>query len=72
MNWLIGFFLVIFIITVSLYNQYNQQNLLKEGFTTELKQIIRPHVRNARINIEDFCTINKDKLYSVVKRFGIL
>jgi hypothetical protein len=70
MKSLIGFLLVVFIITVSLYNEYNETQLRKEGFTTYLRQIIRPHVRKVRNNAEGFYTRHRDKLYNIVRKFG--
>ena len=70
MKVLFGVLLIIVIITVSLYNEYNEKHLLKEGFTTSLRQIIRPHVRNVRNNVEQFYTRHRNKLHNIVRRFG--
>lgn len=70
MKVLFALLLIIVIITVSLYNEYNETQLRKEGFTTYLKQIIRPHVRNVRNNAEGFYTRQRNQLYNIVRRFG--
>lgn len=70
MKLLFAVLLIIIIITVSLYNEYNKTQLNKEGFTTYLKQIIRPHVRKVRNNAEGFYTRQRNKLYNIVRKIG--
>jgi hypothetical protein len=70
MKLLFAVLLIIVIITVSFYNEYNQTKTTKEGFSTYLRQIIRPHIRNVRNNAEGFYTSQRNKLYNIVRRFG--
>ena len=63
------FLLIVFIIGVSFYNEYN--NVSHEGFSTSLKRIIRPHVRKTRLHIENFYSKHKNNFHSIVRKIGI-
>ena len=61
--------LIIFIFLISYYNEYNQHN---EGFTPILKQMVRPHLRKARVHIEGLYNRHTTKLNNIFKKNKLL
>ena len=61
--------LVIFILVISVYNQYNSE---REGFTPFLRKMYRPHLRNARLGVKHYYTKYTNQLYNMSRKFGIL
>ena len=77
--------LIIFILFVSVFNEYNSQynsqynnqdnnqdNKNTEGFTPSLRKIYRPHIRKTRIAIESFYNKHSNKLHNIARKIGIM
>jgi len=76
-NYIVLFILIV-IMLVSLYflslNNYNYNYKYKynESFTPHIRQMYRPHIRNARIYTEGFYNKHKNNINSLLRRFGIV
>lgn len=67
--------LVVILVSLYFYNYYDNDNdnyTSSEGFTTQFRQMYRPHARNIRIFSEGFYNNHKNNLDSVLRRFGIV
>jgi len=47
-------------------------NSNKENFTPKIGEIVRPHIRNARIIGEGFIDKSKLQISNIFRKFGIL
>ena len=72
--------LLIFIIIIfSMYNTYmsannnnNNNNNNQENFTPYIRQLYRPYIRNARVNVEGFVEQHSSYLHNLLRKTGML
>jgi hypothetical protein len=69
-NIYIFIILIIIILVFSFYNTYTAEK--QENFTPYLRQLYRPHIRNARIKLEEQFETNKTKLQNMLRKVGIM
>jgi hypothetical protein len=58
--------IIIFTLYVSLLNGYKE-----EGFTSYIRSLYRPPLRNARLMYEDMKTSTNNKLTTFFRKFGL-
>jgi len=65
--------LAIFIIFIVIFANYilkiKKQN---EGFTSGFRQMYRPHIRNARLVVENYYNKSKNKFHLILKKIGVV
>ena len=64
------YILLFILIMVSLYFLF--KNKYNEPFTPHIRQMYRPHIRNARIYTEGFYNKHKNNVHLFLRKFGII
>jgi NADH:ubiquinone oxidoreductase subunit 6 (subunit J) len=71
--------LILIIIIVSMYNTYmsannnsNNNSNNQENFTPYIRQLYRPYIRNARVNVEGFVEQHSSYLHNLLRKTGML
>ena len=67
-NTIIIFLLFIFILLVAYYQQHKQ----KESFIPVINRMYRPHVRNAKVYLNDKMTTTSNYMTSLIRKTGLL
>jgi hypothetical protein len=61
----------LFLIIILLFAYINTKSV-EEAFTPKIREIIRPHIRNARIYSEGFYDNNSTNMSNLFRKFGIM
>ena len=64
-------YLIYILLIIILLCAYNN-SMTNEGFTPKIRQMYRPHVRNARILIEGFYDNYKTSIVNYLKKYKII
>ena len=59
------------IVVIIIFSYLNSQHVL-EKFTPGLRQMYRPVIRNARVNITSFYNNTRSRMYNFFRKTGIL
>ena len=53
-------------------NNNNNNNNNQENFTPYIRQLYRPYIRNARVNVEGFVEQHSSYLHNLLRKTGML
>ena len=65
-------YILLIIILLCACNNSIHYTIYHEGFTPKIRQIYRPHVRNARILVEGFYNDYKKSITNYLKKYKII
>ena len=65
----LAIFIIFIFIFINYFLKIQKQN---EGFTSGFRQMYRPHIRNARLVVENYYNISKNNLHLILKKVGFM
>ena len=65
-------FFIIIILFFAYINTYQDQEKEKEAFTPKIRELYRPHIRNARIISEGLYNNHSSNISNLFRKFGIM
>jgi hypothetical protein len=65
--------LALFIIFILMFaNYFLKIKNHNEGFTSGFRQMYRPHIRNARLVVENYYNKSKNNFHLILKKIGVV